>query len=251
MNLPRFPISFPEGRVALAVRPAPGADLARTLRGMGLTTGVPIIVLVSAGATQSQLKRLGPLLDKVVIPVTVAAGAAVVDEGHRSGVGAMLGQACRRTTAQFPLVGLAPEHRGESGDGLDPNHTHFVAVPADPPGWAAMWTSRVASALAGGNRSVALVIAGGDPAWASLAEHAMAGRLVMAVARTGGVADHLARALKGEEADRRAGPLAASGQVFAVDPARGASHVADRLRSALRRDEPGRPGALDPGRDRT
>jgi len=233
--------------MALVVRPPAGGDLGRALRGVGLTTGVPVIVLVAAGATPAQLRRLRPLLQKVVIPVAVATGAAVVDEGHAGGVGAMLGEASCRRKASFPLVGVAPE-RGRPGDdaasseGLDPGHSHFVVVPADRPGWAAAWTSSVASALAGGNRSVALVTSGGDAAWASVAEHAKAGRPVVAVARTGGVADHLAAALKGNAADLRATPLAASGHVYVVDPARGAAHVADLLRSAL-----SRPDALGPG----
>lgn len=243
LNLPRFPISFDDGHVALAVRPLPGDDLARALRAMGLTTGVPAIVLVSAGATGAQVDRLGPLIEKVLMPVTAEAGAVVVDEGQRGGCGARLGQACRKRNAGFPLIGVAPEHRAGDGAhaGLDPNHTHFVVVPADRPGWAATWTSAVTSALAGGNRSVALVTAGGEPAWESVAEHTRAGRLVMAVARTGGVADHLAAAIRGATTDRRAAPLVASGHVHVLDPAKGAAHVAGVLRRAL-----GRPVQGDP-----
>jgi hypothetical protein len=63
----------------------------------------------------------------------------------------------------------------------------------------------------------------------------------MAVARSGGVADHLAAALAGRPADGRAHALVKSGQIFAVDPARGAAHVADTLRNAL-----SRPDALGP-----
>ena len=214
---------------------------------MGLTTGVPTIVLVAAGSTRSQLGRLGPFLEKVVVAVALEVRAVVVDEGHAGGIGAALGEACSRKKARFPVIGVAPDRRGDadgaiSGDGLDPNHSHFVVVPAHRPGWAAVWTSSVATALAGGNRSVAVVTSGGDGAWDSVAEHSKAGRLVMAVARTGGVADHLVAALKGNASDPRAVPLAASGQVFAVDPATGASHVADRLRTAL-----SRPDALEPG----
>lgn len=216
---------------------------------MGLTTGVPTIVMVGAGATRSQLDRLGPLLEKVVIPVTVAAGAAVIDEGDISGVGALLGLACRRRKAQFPLVGVAAEHRAGSGDGLDPNHTHFVVVPADRPDWSPAWISSVCSALAGGNGSVALVTAGGGPAWASVAEHTKAGRPIVAVARTGGTADHLAAAMKGNAADPRAAPLAASGHVSVVDPAKGAAHVAEVLRAALGQGgPPAGARALGPGR---
>lgn len=254
LNLPRFPISFGDGQVALAVRPSPGADLAGALRGMGLTTGVPTIALVSAGAGRAQLDRLGALIEKVLIPVAVATGAVMVDEGHRGGMGARVGEACRRRKAQFPLVGVAPEHRATTGDGLDSNHSHFVVVPADRPGWAATWTSSVTSALAGGNQSVAVVTAGGEPAWESVAEHARVGRVVMVVARTGGMADHLAAALAGRAAnlrgaDRRAAALAESGQLRVIDPARGAARLAEALRDALTPSHrQGPPKALSPGR---
>ncbi|MDQ6727371.1 MAG: hypothetical protein M3066_14570 [Actinomycetota bacterium] len=234
--------------MALAVRPAAGADLGQALRAMGLTTGVPTIVLVGGGATRAQLDRLGPLLEKVVIPVTLETGGAVVDEGDAGGVGARLGEASRAKQAQFPLVGVAAEHQAGSGDGLDSNHTHFVVVPADRPGWAARWTSSVASALAGGHGSVALLTGGGDAAWRSVAAQVADGRRVLAVARTGGAADHLAAAARGNSADSRAGPLVASGQVLVADPSRGAAHLAEVLRQAL--DPPpagGRPAALGPG----
>lgn len=241
MTLPRFPISFHDGQVALGVRAGPGTDLPRALRAMGLTTGVPTIVPIGAGARQAQLARLRPLLEKVVVAVAEAVEATVVDEGDAGGLAAMLGEARRRKKAGFPLVGVTPDPA--DSDALDPQHTHFVLVPADDGARLARWTAAVATATAGGNRSVALAAAGGEPAWSSLEAHVAAGRLVMAVARSGGVADHLAAALAGRAADVRAGWLVASGQISAVDPALGAAHVADVLRSAL-----GRPDALGPGR---
>lgn len=248
LNHLRFPISFDDGQVALAVRPSPGADLAAALRGMGLTTGVPTIVLVSAGATPAQLDRLDALIEKVLLPVTVETGAVVVDEGHRGGVGARLGEICQRRKVQVPLIGVAPEHRAESGAGLDSNHSHFVMVPADQPGWAATWTSAVAEALAGGHQSVALVASGGEPAWAAVAEHVMVGRTVMVVARTGGVADHLVAASRGHTSDPRAATLVASGRLRVVDPGHGAAAMADALRTALAHTESGgQPRALGPG----
>jgi hypothetical protein len=109
------------------------------------------------------------------------------------------------------------------------------------------WIASVADAVAGGNRSVALVTGGGAPAWDDVAEHVRAGRLVMAVARSGGVADHLAAALAGRPADDRAAALARSGQVCAVDPGKGAAHVADELRAALSRPDAIGPAPSPPG----
>ena len=243
MIQPRFPIAFDDGQVALGVRAQPGTDLARALRGMGLTTGVPTIVPVTAGSRPGQLERLGPLLEKVVVPVAEAVEATLVDEGHRGGVTPLLAAARRRKKAGFPLIGVAAAGAELDPGSLDAEHTHFVLVPAQESAGVAGWVASVATAIAGGNRSIALVAAGGEPAWDSVAAHIRAGRIVMAVARSGGVADQLASALAGRPADRRAAPVAASGQLCAVDPARGAAFVADMLRSAL-----SRPDALPPGR---
>lgn len=242
----RFPISFDDGQVALGVRARPGTDLARALRSMGLTTGVPTIVPVTAGSRRAQLARLGPLLEKVVVPVAEALDATVVDEGASGGLATLLGPARRRKKAGFPYIGVAAGGEDPSGPdpaALDPEHTHFVLVPAWEGPALARWLAVVATAAAGGNRSVALVAAGGEAAWDAVAAHVRAGRLVMAVARSGGVADRLAAALAGSRADARAVDLAASGQVCAVDPGRGATFVADSLRSAL-----SRPDALPPAR---
>jgi hypothetical protein len=240
VTFPRFPITFDTGHVALGVRADRGTDLPGALRAMGLTTGVPTIVAVGAGSRPAQLARLGPLLEKVVVAVAESIDATVVDEGQPNGLAAALGQARAHKKAGFPMLGVAPEGAGPLE--LDPAHTHFVFVPAGGAGGTARWVAAIASALAGGNRSVALAVAGGEPAWESVAAHIRAERLVMAVARTGGVADQLAAAVSGRPADRRALALASSGQIFAVDPAAGAAAVAGALRNAL-----SRPDALNAG----
>lgn len=222
------------------MRASPDVDLSRALRGMGLTTGVPVIVPVGAGSKPAQLARLGPLLEKVLVAVAEEREATVVGTGSAGGLGEALGQARHRKKAGFPMVGVASD--GARPDDLEPAHTHFVLVPADHGAGMARWVAQVATAAAGGNRSVAVVAAGGEPAWEAVAAHARAGRLIMAVGRTGGVADQLVAACDGRAADPRARALAGSGQVFTVDPAKGAAFVAEVLRGAL-----SRPNALGPG----
>ena len=240
LTVPRFPIAFDDGHVALAVRASPDTDLGRGLRAMGLTTGVPVIVPVGAGSRPAQLGRLGPLLEKVLVAVAEELSVTVVGDGTAGGLGEALGQARRRKKAGFPMIGVASD--GSEAKALEPEHTHFVLVPADHGAGVARWVAQVAAATAGGNRSVAVVTAGGEPAWEAVAAHARAGRLVMAVGRTGGGADQLAAACGDRVSDPRARALAASGQVFAVDPGQGAAHVANVLRGAL-----SRPDALGPG----
>ena len=170
-----------------------------------------------------------------------AVEATVVDEGDAGGPGRRPRPGPPAQEGRLPAARSGVRRRDRRRDDLDPAHTHFVLVPADHGAGLARWVAAVATAVAGGNRSVALAAAGGEPAWEAVAAHVRAGRLVMAVARTGGVADQLAAAAAGRPADGRARALAASGQVFAVDPAQGAAHVADTLRSAL-----SRPDALGP-----
>lgn len=250
MSYPRFPISFDGGQVSLGVRAGPSTDLPQALRGMGLTTGVPTIVLVTGGSRPAQLSRLGPLLEKVVVPVVQAVDATVVDEGRRSVLAVLLAEVRARKKAGFPLLGVVRD--GADHQEFDAGHTHFVLVPADDGPSLARWVAAVATAVAGGNRALALVAAGGEPAWDSVAAHVGAAQPVLAVARSGGVADHLAAAVAGRPADRRALALAASGQVGAIDPGRGADHVADLLRTALtptgsRTEKHARLRALGPG----
>jgi hypothetical protein len=245
VTTPRFPIPFNDGQVALGVRARPGDDLAKAIRRMGLTTGVPIIVPITAGSRQGLLQRLVPLLEKVVVPVAEALDATVVEDGTVGGIAPLLGAARRRKKAGFPLLGVAPdgaEPHGSDPGNLDSEHSHFVLVPAHDRTGFARWLATVATAVAGGNRSVALAVAGGEAAWDHLTAHVAAGRLVMAVARSGGVADQLAAALAGSTSEHRATLLATSGQVCTVDPGRGAAFVADTLRNAL-----SRPNALPPG----
>lgn len=225
--------------MALAVRADPDADIGRALRAMGLTTGVPTIVPIGAGSRPAQLARLGPLLEKVLISVAQAVDATVVGDGAAGGLSEAIGQIRRRKKAGFPMIGIASD--GAVAEDLEAEHTHFVLVPADHGAGLARWVAAVATASAGGNRSVAVVTAGGDGAWEAVDAHTRVGRLVMTVARTGGVADQLAAACAGRPADPRARALTASGQIFAVDPSAGAAKVAEMLRSAL-----GRPDAIGP-----
>ena len=141
LTVPRFPISFAGGHVALAFRAAPGTDLGRGLRAMGLTTGVPVIVPVGAGSRPAQLDRLGPLLEKVVATVAEEVGATVVGPGAAGGLGEALGGARRRKMAGFPMIGVASD--GSDREDLEPEHTHFVLVPADDGAGVARWVAEV------------------------------------------------------------------------------------------------------------
>jgi len=135
---------------------------------------------------------------------------AVVDRGQRSMVSQLLGD--RVTYERVLLVGVAcaatvalPDvYRRETPAGkseLESSHTAFFLVPGTRRTDEAAWLAKVASAFAGIDPSIALLIHGGDEAWqdvfAQLDEH----RRVVALEGTGGIADLLSAAARGEHVD--------------------------------------------------
>jgi hypothetical protein len=135
---------------------------------------------------------------------------AVVDRGQRSMVSQLLGD--RVTYERVLLVGVAcaatvalPDvYRQETPAGkseLESSHTAFFLVPGTRRTDEAAWLAKVASAFAGIDPSIALLIHGGDEAWqdvfAQLDEH----RRVVALEGTGGIADLLSAAARGEHVD--------------------------------------------------
>ena len=128
------------------------------------------------------------------------------------------GLARRRGGNTFPLIGVAaaPElDAGASPWGVDPHHSHLVAV--DHPGWPAasgsarrdeqgFWGSETEvmfelfDRLAHGRASVALVINGGALTLEEVARHGASGRRIVVVTGSGRAADALASMVQGTEA---------------------------------------------------
>ncbi len=164
-----------------------------------------------------------------VAVIEAAAGrydVAVVDRGQRGMVSQLLGD--RVSYRRVLLVGVAcaetialPDaYRRETPEGkseMEPSHAAFFLVPGTQRADEAAWLAKVASAFAGIDPSIALLIHGGEEAWqdvfAQLDEH----RRVFALEGTGGTADLLSAAVRGEHVDdRRAVQCVASGLIRTI-----------------------------------
>ncbi|MGH2496504.1 MAG: hypothetical protein ACRDIV_17535 [Ktedonobacteraceae bacterium] len=102
-------------------------------------------------------------------------------------------------------------------DDVPTYHRNIFVVPGTQTADEAMWLAALTSAFAERHGSVAVLIGGGETAWqdviTQLAEH----RRVLAVDGTGGVADQLSVAARGEAvSDRRAMDCVASGLIRTV-----------------------------------
>ncbi len=130
-----------------------------------------------------------------LVPVLVDHEVAVVDGGTDSGVMKVMGG----LQSGLTLVGVAAE--GSLGDvALEPNHVH-VLVPGDVWGDESTWIAEVATAIAGPQPSVTLLVNGGEIAYTDVSESIERGRVVVVLAGTGRTAD----AIAASSGDRAAG----------------------------------------------
>jgi hypothetical protein len=111
----------------------------------------------------------------------------VLTGGTDAGIFHLLGAEMAEPTA--PLIGVAPAGRG--GVALEPHHTHVVLVQGDFWGVETPVLLALAEALDRLAPSVAVICGGGPVTRVEADGHLRAGRPLLAVAGSGGVADEL------------------------------------------------------------
>jgi hypothetical protein len=237
-------LAFPGGSRARAVRVYRPEGLSGALRELGLDRSRPVIVLVggAGGLDDAGSARLRPLFVEGLAALAGELGACVVDGGTDVGVMRLMGEARAEAGGEFPLVGVAAAGTvalpGNSlprpgAARLEPHHTHFVLVPGSEWGDESPWLSRVASALAGTSPSITVLVNGGETAREDASLSVASGRPVITVAGSGRAADALAGALGDGTSDGRAGELAASGLLRAVDLRAGPSSLVGTAKRLL------------------
>jgi hypothetical protein len=202
-------------------------ELRAALGVLGLQPPRPTVVVVggAAGLEEDQMDCLRPVFAVGIAPAMEKYRAVGVDGGTRSGVMRLFGEARVATQATFPLVGVVAagpvklSQRQASRDVktvLEPNHTHFVIVPGEEWGAESPWIARTATVLAGGARSITVLVNGGQIAYSDVQRSVETGRPVLVIAGSGRTSDVLAGALAGAAADERATLLLESGLLRSV-----------------------------------
>jgi len=183
-----------------------------------------VVVGGASGMSRREIRRLAPLFGDVLAPLAQQIGATVIDGGTDTGVMRLIGSARGEGGFQFPLIGVIVDElasypsalRAEAVD-LEPNHTHFVLVPGSKWGEEASWLAMLATVVAGSGGSATILVNGGEIAMADVRHSINAGRHVVVLDGSGGTADAVAAAVRGEQADPSVAALAASGIVHVVD----------------------------------
>ena len=124
------------------------------------------------------------------------------------GVMAEMGQIRWKSGYTFPLVGIAPEALVTWADGphstkflwwgtkrwqLEPHYSHFILVPGSQFGDESPWIVDAATIVSKGHKSVTILINGGEVSRKDIDLSLEHGRPVIALSRTGRLADELSR----------------------------------------------------------
>lgn len=199
-------IDFPD-RQTLCVFPNERSNLAQAISELGLKGHYPVIVLIG-GEIDKQQAVVTHRAMQAISRVAEDIGAAVICGGTDMGVMAEIGRIRSRNGYKFPLIGVTPEvlvtwpggppntkflWLGKQRWQLGSHYSHFILVPGTQFGDESPWIVDAATLLSKGHRSVTVLINGGEVSRKDIELSLEKGRPVIALSRTGRLADDLAR----------------------------------------------------------
>lgn len=199
-------INFPEQEV-LCIFPSERSDLVSALSELRLNDGYPVIVLIGGEIDEGQAEATQRAI-QTIAGIADALNALVICGGTDMGVMAKIGQIRWKSGYTFPLVGIAPEELVTWDDGprstkflwwgtkrweLEPHYSSFILVPGSQFGDESSWIVDMAAMASKGHKSVTVLINGGEVSRKDIELSLEFGRPVIALSRTGRLADELAR----------------------------------------------------------
>jgi hypothetical protein len=227
-------IYFPPDQQRLCVFPYKRSNLPQAISELGLKDHYPVIVLIG-GLIEKEHAAVTQQAIQTISKIAQDRKAVVICGGTNMGIMAEIGHTRRRNHHNFPLVGIAPEElvtwpRGPKGTKflwwgkerwqLEPQFSHFILVPGKKFGDESPWIVDAATLLSQKHRSVTILINGGEVSRKDIDLSLKEGRPVIALSRTGRLADELAR-----QPDRH--------KLITVLPAHAEQKIIEVIRAAL------------------
>lgn len=161
--------------------------------------------------------RVERFFEEKLVPFAILRNAAIVDGGTDSGVMGIVGRARQRVGGHFPLVGIVAREIENIESMLEPHHTHFILCPGKEWGDESEWIAAAASALAGKQPSIAVLINGGTITWKDAHMNIKYGRSVLIAEGSGRAADVIAHTSTGQAFDPNAIALLRTGKVHVAN----------------------------------
>jgi hypothetical protein len=166
-------------------------------------------------AEQNHSHILKAICSEIVDAARTRHGIAVVDRARKSIVTQLLGSVLL-TYPPLPYIGVASAQEVDISE-LELAHAIILLVPRMQRTDEATWLAKTASVVAGTRPSLALLVHGNEGTWADVFAQLGEHRRVVALEGTGGIADLLSSAARGEQVDdERAARCVASGLIRTV-----------------------------------
>jgi hypothetical protein len=198
-------IYFPDQQ-ALCIFPDERSNLAQAISELGLKGHYPVIVLIGGEIDEQQAEVTWRAI-QTISKTAEDMNAVVICGGTDMGVMAEIGQIRSRNGYKFPLVGVTPEELvtwpggphstkflwwGKQRWQLESHYSHFILVPGNQFGDESPWIVDTATILSKDHQSVTILINGGEVSRKDIELSLENGRPVIALSRTGRLADELA-----------------------------------------------------------
>ena len=189
------------------VFPDERSDLAQAIIELRLKGNAPVIVLIGGGVEEQQAAVTRRAI-QTISRIAEDMNAVVICGGTDMGIMAEIGQMRWKNRYKFPLVGIAPEKLvtwpggprstkflwwGKQRWQLESHYSHFILVPGSQFGDESPWIVDAANILSKDRRSVTILINGGEVSRKDIELSLENGRPVIALSRTGRLADEIAR----------------------------------------------------------
>lgn len=188
-------ISLKRGVTVKAANISNDNEIQEALLGLEIPHPKTVIVLVGGAGGIGFLDKF-PMRKAVGIVAKLAeeTGAVVVDGGTQAGIMTEIGRQRKRNQFTFPLVGVVFDAllmQEEPSSILDANHTHFFLIPGDDWGAESSWISKIATVIAEGNKSLTVLVNGGNISRSDVEYSLMANRPTAVIRGTGRLADEI------------------------------------------------------------
>ncbi len=199
-------INFPDQEV-LCVFPSERSELVQAISELRLNDGYPVIVLIGGGIDKHEADATRHAI-QTIAKVAEDMQAVILCGGTDMGVMAEVGRIRKQSQYKFPLIGIAPEKLVTWADGphstkflwwgtqrwpLEPHYSNFILVPGDEFGDESPWIVDAATIFSKGHHALTILINGGEVSRKDIDLSLGMGRPVLALSRTGRLADELSR----------------------------------------------------------
>lgn len=199
-------IDFPE-RKTLCVFPEERSNLEQAISEFNLESNYAVIVLIGGAIQERDAKATGRAI-QTITKLAQEMNMLVICGGTDMGVMAEIGQIRSQNGYTFPLVGITLEDLvtwpqgpkstkflwwGKQRWQLEPHYSHFILVPGSQFGDESLWILDAATILSKGNQCVTILINGGEVSRKDIQLSLEMGRSVIALSRTGRLADEISR----------------------------------------------------------